>query len=798
MRSCPLWVYAAIIFPVVLFRVHIFGGGTWIGNPDRLNSNLKVLAFFLRSLANTGHFSAWNEHELLGYDSFTLPYTFPNPLVWISGIGGLQNLPITAGYISVALLILAGLSAGWFLSALSVAPLAAIVGVALYQMTALPILKVSQNDTSFAVFIVLPLMLRLIHNVSRSRLPAFFMALTALLFLMLHVMFLQKAAYALMLCSSYALWRSAARKSWLPVLYFGGATLVALVLASPRLIGIMIAMREYTRSSRSQSLASFHDVYQFQHIFPFQILRWLDPTLLGVLPSDPIALQNDINLTEGFLLGNSAAVPLLFLIGIIYGRHRWLPFLRRDNQDFAFWAWALAATVSVIVWQLPLQGLYYAFGQIDFTHARILIAGLPALVAAVCLLLTSYQPRGEMRLGVIAMGIALACIALFCIESHANHRAALIPTWIYDWDEKTSLVLRMEALLRTKYTILLCIGLLAGIFIFKRQAFQQIFYITFCAVVVLQTFLAADLQVNGPQTRNQAMPFNKGDMFMAHRDQFLLPSAQQISALSDRAKPDRQRVILICDPAVAGGFCAGHIPEAWQLRTADGYYGLGVPRRVRALPWSTEAGLRTVSFTTPQALDWPLLGLINVGGAMEITREFYENSAGPGKRADPGHIKIIPNPAHVVPRAFLARRIEPVASPEVAAKKIFHDDKVADVQQTSYVEGISAAKSFNASGAVEVQGANDQIAMDVSSTHGARFLVINELVFPGWHAFVDGQETPIYPTNAVMRGILLPETAKRVVLSYRPFVATRQAMMLYGLGILLLAAGIALCYRLRR
>src|SRR6266545_402780 len=65
------------LLSVVLFRSQLFGDGLYIGNPDRLNSNLKILKFHLDSLAN-GHLDAWNQFEMLGYDTFALPYTFPS------------------------------------------------------------------------------------------------------------------------------------------------------------------------------------------------------------------------------------------------------------------------------------------------------------------------------------------------------------------------------------------------------------------------------------------------------------------------------------------------------------------------------------------------------------------------------------------------------------------------------------------------------------------------------------------------------------------------------------------------
>jgi hypothetical protein len=36
-------VATPVILSLILFRSHLFGDGLYIGNPDRLNSNLKIL-----------------------------------------------------------------------------------------------------------------------------------------------------------------------------------------------------------------------------------------------------------------------------------------------------------------------------------------------------------------------------------------------------------------------------------------------------------------------------------------------------------------------------------------------------------------------------------------------------------------------------------------------------------------------------------------------------------------------------------------------------------------------------------
>lgn len=60
-----------------------------------------------------------------------------------------------------------------------------------------------------------------------------------------------------------------------------------------------------------------------------------------------------------------------------------------------------------------------------------------------------------------------------------------------------------------------------------------------------------------------------------------------------------------------------------------------------------------------------------------------------------------------------------------------------------------------------------RLALATDSTE-TRFLVLSEMYFPGWRAFVDGVETPIYRTNYVFRGVVVPAGEHEVVFRYRP------------------------------
>ncbi len=49
-----------------------------------------------------------------------------------------------------------------------------------------------------------------------------------------------------------------------------------------------------------------------------------------------------------------------------------------------------------------------------------------------------------------------------------------------------------------------------------------------------------------------------------------------------------------------------------------------------------------------------------------------------------------------------------------------------------------------------------------------RFLVLSEMYLPGWTAAVDGAATPIYRTNYLFRGVVVPAGQHTVTFDYRP------------------------------
>ena len=799
--SAQDWIAVAVLAGLALwlFRGHVFGDTLWIGNPDRLNGDLKYLGHYLSGLGS-GNIAAWNENEMMGYDSFAMAGTSPNPLVYLVSLFGQANLYISMGYIVVGLMVASGVAAYSFLRAFLPAGVAVLVGAICYEFSALAVLKNSQNSMTFAVFILIPLFMLVIRKIRRETAGWCFVVLTLLLVCMLNYMFLQKAAYALMLIGAYAAWRSHIEKSWRPALIFVLAFVVALGFSFPRVLSIGLALGEYKRAIDGLDLKDFDVLYSFQNIHPYEIFRWFDNTIFGLTPSDSHAIKNNINLTEGFLLYTSSIVPLLLLTGLMRDRLSWLNPLRSTNSEASFFFWILVICIAVIIVKPVTHLIFLLFMSLDFTHARIQISALLPLCLLVALTLSNLAPPADANRGAFrqnmagfVLGVSVALIIEIIAQQYLGTITREPSTPVQAPHLRTEALARI--LLSAVFFVLLLRAALAGNERWRRGA-----HVALCALLASQCLLAADRQVNGQQALNFARPFHWGDYYQARREEFALPSAEQLRTLHERIKPQQYRVALVCDAKIADGFCAGHVPEFWQLRAIDGYYGPGVPRRLRALPWPAGVSLRTISFTSVDTVPWALLGVLNVRSVLVAGDGVFRNIVRDGNRItgrpDPATFEIVASPARVTPRAFFAKAIEPAASPEDAARLLFRPEGIIDPMQKSFVEDLIHARSFGGGGAVELRGRDDTLELRFAASASERFLVLNDLYYPGWRAMSDGRELPILPTNAVMRGVVVPAGTTNVQFSYVSSLDSAPAWA-FRIGAMLITLGLFLVLRQR-
>jgi len=113
----------------------------------------------------------------------------------------------------------------------------------------------------------------------------------------------------------------------------------------------------------------------------------------------------------------------------------------------------------------------------------------------------------------------------------------------------------------------------------------------------------------------------------------------------------------------------------------------------------------------------------------------------------------------------------------------------ADVERESAAEGFPALASFATDGTIRTRYEGSRVEVEVDPSREPRFLVLNELYHPRWKAFADGRELRIYPTNVVMRGLVVPPGTTRIELRFVPFFLTPSAGVLFLGGLVLVGAG---------
>lgn len=155
---------------------------------------------------------------------------------------------------------------------------------------------------------------------------------------------------------------------------------------------------------------------------------------------------------------------------------------------------------------------------------------------------------------------------------------------------------------------------------------------------------------------------------------------------------------------------------------------------------------------------------------------------------------------NVYPRAWLADRVEIAAGPDAVLRSVTRDG--FDGRRVAFVElerspppALPVGPAAPSDTVTWLQWMPNRMTLRVSS-QASRLLVLSEMYFPGWRAFIDGAPARIYRANYLFRGLLLPAGEHEVALIYQPAsVAVGAAVSVLSLA---MAALILLAERRRR
>ena len=438
--------------------------------------------------------------------------------------------------------------------------------------------------------------------------------------------------------------------------------------------------------------------------------------------------------------------------------------------------------------------LYYGFMKVDFQHSRLSVAmTLPmAIISGIFLDRFLSGRSAASTTGWLTVGVVLALGLWIGREAAANAVVAQIGPAIDALRPRP--LLTIEAV-RVVASLLV---LVVGVAVVVRRAPAPWLTVAGGALagwMVLETVGLAEHRTNGPPATAQERPFANMDYMQVPHGQIQVPSLAERAAVQERLESDHYRTILIDDRRMFEALADSHLAAFWGLRLVEGY-STGSPRRYGGVPWSSSlvsTHHADINSTHEDgSIPWELLAALNVKYAVKVDRSLWSNPAGGGPipPVDVSQLDVTENPYPVTPRAFFSARVSPARTPPRMAgddgrRPAMRNPPIEQPRRNSIAEGLPARLLLPTEGTIEAKFDGDRVHVRVDPFDKDRFLVLNEMYHPGWRATVDGVPTTIYPTNLVMRGILVPAGATTIELAYDPFVYTPAGYTVMVLGVVL-------------
>lgn len=137
---------------------------------------------------------------------------------------------------------------------------------------------------------------------------------------------------------------------------------------------------------------------------------------------------------------------------------------------------------------------------------------------------------------------------------------------------------------------------------------------------------------------------------------------------------------------------------------------------------------------------------------------------------------------HALPRAWLVYTALPVERLEDAYARVFSPD--FDPSTTATVTG-GPELAATGSGRIEVLAYGPNRAAFCVETDAPALLVLSDLLYPGWQASVDRKRAPIYATDGLFRGVVIPAGTHTVDMRFRS-ISLRLGVGGLGVGLLMI------------
>ena len=122
-----------------------------------------------------------------------------------------------------------------------------------------------------------------------------------------------------------------------------------------------------------------------------------------------------------------------------------------------------------------------------------------------------------------------------------------------------------------------------------------------------------------------------------------------------------------------------------------------------------------------------------------------------------------------LPRAYIVNNFEILTDHKSILKRLF--DKTFDYKKKVILEEkpkLQPEETLLSNEKLSIKQYKENIVSITTGTASNSLLVLSDNYYPGWKAYVDGEETQIYRTNYTFRSIFLPKGMHSIIFKYQP------------------------------
>lgn len=159
---------------------------------------------------------------------------------------------------------------------------------------------------------------------------------------------------------------------------------------------------------------------------------------------------------------------------------------------------------------------------------------------------------------------------------------------------------------------------------------------------------------------------------------------------------------------------------------------------------------------TPHNYQSPLINVLGVKYILSLSPLVSPNVK---KVFSEGQTQIYEN-TDILPKSFFVDNILSASSKQDAIQKVFTNEN--SLNKTAIVERLGKQTAYRVGNVTIDKYAPNTVTLSTSNTSNG-FLVMTDLYYPTWHAYIDGKETKIFVTDYIFRGIEVPKGSHTIV-----------------------------------